>query len=249
MSPILPVIKPFQGTKLDLYTAFIPQLYDGAKAASTKRDQILFDILTPEERLAYPEPQDYQTAVPAPMALSNPDTQMANTKMAIPMTLSQTVDAFIKVHLEAHRIHKAAATPLPEAAKVNAMATALQACNAYEPFVHRYFETNNVLTAQTFSHMASKLREYVVPSQFTNTQALAAVQATKAARNDVKRTRQFFFYCWTHGCGSHNGNQCTNKAPNHKEGATVDNRQGGSTRNVPREFLDSATKAKKGGMK
>jgi uncharacterized phage-associated protein len=36
-------------------------------------------------------------------------------------------------------------------------------------------------------------------------------------------------YCWTHGRGNHEGPNCNNKAPGHKDEATMDNKMGGST--------------------
>ena len=35
-------------------------------------------------------------------------------------------------------------------------------------------------------------------------------------------------YCWTHGACNHNSNNCTRKAPGHKDEATKDNKLGGS---------------------
>ena len=35
-------------------------------------------------------------------------------------------------------------------------------------------------------------------------------------------------YCWTHGCCNHRGADCNNKAPGHKDEATIENKIGGS---------------------
>ena len=36
-------------------------------------------------------------------------------------------------------------------------------------------------------------------------------------------------YCWTHGRGNHKGASCNNKAPGHKDTATMTDKMGGST--------------------
>ena len=38
-------------------------------------------------------------------------------------------------------------------------------------------------------------------------------------------------YCWTHGCCTHHGSSCNNKAEGHKDNATFRNRLGGSSKN------------------
>ena len=40
-------------------------------------------------------------------------------------------------------------------------------------------------------------------------------------------------YCWTHGLCNHLGIECRSKAEGHKDTATLENRMGGSTKNVP----------------
>ena len=42
-------------------------------------------------------------------------------------------------------------------------------------------------------------------------------------------------YCWTHGACNHTSPQCNFKAPGHQDGATFDNRQGGSNAFCPAE--------------
>ena len=44
-------------------------------------------------------------------------------------------------------------------------------------------------------------------------------------------------YCHTHGSCTHIGTECNNRGKNHQENATITNRMGGSTRNVPTRFL------------
>ena len=40
-------------------------------------------------------------------------------------------------------------------------------------------------------------------------------------------------YCFSHGACAHKGSECRSKAPGHKDAASFDNKQGGSTKNCP----------------
>ena len=51
------------------------------------------------------------------------------------------------------------------------------------------------------------------------------------------RQRNLSKYCWTHGACAHPSSECNNPIQGHVATATFENRQGGSTRNVPRDRL------------
>ena len=44
-------------------------------------------------------------------------------------------------------------------------------------------------------------------------------------------------YCWTHGWCNHFGRDCRSKAEDHRDEVTIENRMGGSTRNIHPEWL------------
>ena len=50
-----------------------------------------------------------------------------------------------------------------------------------------------------------------------------------SARRPLRPRRNIGKYCWTHGACSHDGKDCKNKAPGHRDDATFSNKLGGST--------------------
>jgi len=101
--------------------------------------------------------------------------------------------------------------------------------------------TEATSTASTISDIKSDLTAFITK------EIQQATKITNAAKNAKQtayhnRTKRYFNndnYCWTHGCDlhlKHTSKTCKNRAPGHKEEATLHNRMGGSTR-----YLDLVT--------
>ena len=66
-------------------------------------------------------------------------------------------------------------------------------------------------------------------------QMMEMLQATNSNSNSNRSSRRnpnLTKYCWTHGLCSHSSNECRTKADGHKNNATLQNRLGGSNKNI-----------------
>ena len=72
-------------------------------------------------------------------------------------------------------------------------------------------------------------------------QMMATMQAMQGGKSNTqqsvpqrgRRNPNQSKYCWTHGLCSHTGSECRIQADGHDATATVTDRKGGSTKNVP----------------
>ncbi len=55
---------------------------------------------------------------------------------------------------------------------------------------------------------------------------------TPTTKKSKRRTNNLTQYCWTHGLCSHTGGECRTPADGHKPAATLQNRLGGSAKNI-----------------
>ena len=55
-------------------------------------------------------------------------------------------------------------------------------------------------------------------------------EMTGLRTNNRRNNNNRKFYCWTHGRCNHSSANCRNKAANHKDEATINNRMGGSNK-------------------
>ena len=91
--------------------------------------------------------------------------------------------------------------------------------------------TTSDLTLQTLQQQMELMR--------TMMQQMQSMQSSNYdSRRNNRPNRRFNTnpnqtkYCWTHGLCSHHSRDCRTKADGHQDGATKDNRMGGSTRNM-----------------
>ena len=97
---------------------------------------------------------------------------------------------------------------------------------------------NNIVSATGGSDIASILKDIqTLLSNMENTKCCTVPTGTGGGKNTEWNGLTFwtkpgfeYEYCWAHGVCKHRGKGCPNKRKGHKEGATFDNRMGGSIR-------------------
>jgi predicted RNA-binding protein with RPS1 domain len=94
-------------------------------------------------------------------------------------------------------------------------------------------QANAVLTA-TNTTMSTQLAQIMQGMQLLQTQM--AVRHTGDTPTNVQGSQSApqvpWMYCWTHGKCKHSGAICKHKKEGHKDDATMENKMGGSTRNM-----------------
>ena len=95
---------------------------------------------------------------------------------------------------------------------------------ATEPSLSANVVTNDTAILQLLKTMEAKINRL---------EASNATKTKNATTKDInpKTGRPFRRYCWTHGCCTHWGKDCTAKASGHQDDATFKERKGGSNKN------------------
>ena len=83
--------------------------------------------------------------------------------------------------------------------------------------------TANVVTADATQLAILQLLKGLI-------EEITCLKTDNKRRNNKNNNNNKKFYCWTHGRCNHKGVDCRNKANNHKDEATVNNRMGGSNK-------------------
>ena len=93
-------------------------------------------------------------------------------------------------------------------------------------------ESMNSMTSEITMQTLNKQMELL--SQMMETmKTMNTLNNSKSGNRRTRRNPNQSKYCWTHGLCSHTGDKCRTPSDGHIPSATVDNRMGGSTKNVP----------------
>ena len=79
--------------------------------------------------------------------------------------------------------------------------------------------------------MQNMMQQMYQLTQQNSTDGSSTTRRTKAKANQPRNQFQSK-YCWTHGLCHHHSKDCRSKADGHKDTATLDNRMGGSSKNI-----------------
>ena len=81
---------------------------------------------------------------------------------------------------------------------------------------------------ELMQNMMHQMSQMTAPSSNTRN----STRRSRNARAQQPRNQYQSKYCWTHGLCHHTSNDCRSKADGHKDDATIDNRMGGSNKNI-----------------
>ena len=121
-------------------------------------------------------------------------------------------------------------TPSPEYSTTHSDTPSLVGTDDVTPSVN---STVSDLTLQTLQKQMEMMQSMMTQmSQMTTANSTPSSKRKQNSRAQQPRNQYQSKYCWTHGLCHHLGKDCRTKAEGHKDEATVENRMGGSTKNI-----------------
>lgn len=120
-------------------------------------------------------------------------------------------------------------------APVGSMYSGLQVNNASMTSTALVLEANAVALSSKGGSTSRTLQPDIIQAIEVAVGAAMRAQFSKPNRlpADFNRTSRAKHYCWTHGSGTHSGNDCRNPAVGHVTNASASNPQGGNMRGLP----------------
>lgn len=119
MPIVLPTLTPFTGNRVDLHIIFIPAVMHAARLASTHPNQMLFSIMTPEQRAAH-WPAEAHVGLPLVPPIPNANATAGEFKLW--QAHQRTMEMFVQ---EENTFHAWLVSALTEDIKVAITSTAL----------------------------------------------------------------------------------------------------------------------------
>lgn len=149
---------------------------------------------------------------------------------------SKSLQKYLSMHRHAHQILAANHAVISEEDKINMLKTCLKGSSVASHFsfgIATFDMSNNTPGApnRTFAALAAIMEIANDQIQFSMKAAYSVAPTSAAAMLPPlpKKSKQPTKWCWTHGEGKHNSNQCERQAEGHMATATKANQMGSKT--------------------